>query len=59
MTNIFQELLSTDSTQNSQLLTCLATTLIENLLSDSTIDTQFDDDQCKTPNERFKSITKN
>jgi hypothetical protein len=53
MTNIFNELIYNDNPQKQQLLVCLATTLIDNILPDSTIDLQFDDDQCKTPNERL------
>lgn len=53
MTDIFNELLSDDNPQKQQLLICLATTLIDNILPDSTMDQQFDDDQCKLPNERF------
>lgn len=56
MTNIFHELLDNDNSQKAQLLVCLATTLIENIMPDSTIDMQFDDDQCKTPNERYWEI---
>lgn len=52
MTDIFNELLSDDNPQKQQLLNCLATTLIDNILPDSTVDQQFDDDQCKLPNER-------
>ncbi len=52
MANIFNELISNDNPQKQQLLICLATTFIDNILPDSIIDSQFDDDQCKTPNER-------
>ncbi|CAF1033198.1 unnamed protein product [Rotaria sordida] len=52
MTTVFNELIYNDNTQKQQLLNCLATTLIDNILPDSTTDLQFDDDQCKTPNER-------
>ncbi|CAF4360382.1 unnamed protein product, partial [Rotaria sordida] len=51
MTTVFNELIYNDNTQKQQLLNCLATTLIDNILPDSTTDLQFDDDQCKTPNE--------
>ena len=53
MTNIFNELISNDNPQKQPLLLCLATALIDNILPDSTIDLQFDDDQCKLPNERL------
>lgn len=53
MTNIFNEIISNENCQKQQLINCLSTILIENTLSDITIDSQFDDDQCKTPNERF------
>jgi len=53
MANIFNELISNDNPQKQQLLICLATTLIDNISPDSTIDLQFDDDQYKTPNERY------
>lgn len=49
MTNIFNEIISYDK---QQLLQCLSTTLIDNILPDSTCDLQFDDDQYKVPNER-------
>jgi hypothetical protein len=57
ITQVFNELLShetigADDQQKQQLLVCLATTMIDNILPDSTMDLQFDDDQCKTPNER-------
>jgi len=52
MTNIFNEIIYDDNPQKQQLLICLATTLVDNILPDSTMDLQFDDDQCKTPNER-------
>lgn len=52
MTNIFNELIYSDHAQKQTLLNCLVTTLIDNILPDSTMDFQFDDDQCKTPNER-------
>lgn len=48
MIDIFNELLL----HESSLLISLATTLIDNILPDSTIDNQFDDEQCKIPNER-------
>jgi hypothetical protein len=52
MTDIFNEMISDDNSQKQQLLNCLATVLIDNILPDSTMDFQFDDDQCKGPNER-------
>ncbi|CAF1985037.1 unnamed protein product [Rotaria magnacalcarata] len=52
MTNIFNEIIYNDNAQKQTLLNCLATTLIDNILPDSTMDLQFDDDQCKSPNER-------
>ncbi|CAF0803435.1 unnamed protein product [Adineta steineri] len=52
MTDVFNELIYNDNSQKQQLLICLVTTLIDNILPDSTVDVQFDDDQCKTPNER-------
>ncbi len=52
MADIFNEIISDDNTQKQQLLICLATILIDNISPDSTIDLQFDDDQCKGPNER-------
>jgi len=52
MTNIFNEIIYDDNPQKQQLLICLAATLVDNILPDSTMDLQFDDDQCKTPNER-------
>jgi hypothetical protein len=52
MTSLFNELIHNDNAQKPPLLICLATTLIDNILPDSTTDLQFDDDQCKTPNER-------
>ncbi|CAF3974781.1 unnamed protein product, partial [Rotaria sp. Silwood2] len=58
MTSIFNELIYNDNTQKPQLLTCLATTLIDNILPDSITDLQFDDDQCKTPNERNLALIK-
>lgn len=57
MADVFNELISNDNPQRQQLLVCLATTLVDNILPDSTIDQQFDDDQCKTPNERYRSYT--
>ena len=53
MTNIFNEILSNENLQKQQLMSCLATILIDNISPDATIDLQFDDDQCKTPNERL------
>lgn len=55
MTDVFNELLLDDNPQK-QLLICLATTLIDNILPDSTMDQQFDDDQYKVPNERSVDI---
>ena len=52
ITNIFNELINDDNSQKQQLLICLATTLLDNILPDSTMDLQFDDEQCKTPNDR-------
>ena len=58
MTSVFTELMPTEpaypsSNQDTQeLLNCLATTITDNILPDSTMDLQFEDDQCKTPNER-------
>ena len=57
MTQVFNELLFkdfgySDNQQKQQLWNSLATTVIDNILPDATIETQFDDDQCKTPNER-------
>jgi hypothetical protein len=53
MTDIFNEIISDDNSHKQQLLTCLATILNDNILPDSTMDLQFDDDQCKVPNERY------
>ncbi|CAF1118161.1 unnamed protein product [Adineta ricciae] len=52
MADVFNELVSNENSQKSQLVLSLATSLIDNILPDSTIDSQFDDDQYKTPNER-------
>jgi hypothetical protein len=57
MTQVFNELLSNelvydDNQQMQHLLVCLATTMIDNILPDTTMDLQFDDEQCKIPNER-------
>ena len=57
MTSVFTELMPTEPSHPSnrdtpQLLKCLATTIADNILPDSTMDLQFEDDQCKTPNER-------
>ncbi|UJR25349.1 hypothetical protein I4U23_006699 [Adineta vaga] len=52
MTDVFNDLIYNINSQKSQLLTSLATSLVDNILPDSTIDTQFDDEQYKAPNER-------
>lgn len=56
MTDVFNELLSDDNPQKQQLLICLTTIIIDNILPDSTMDQQFDDDQYKVPNERLVHI---
>jgi len=61
MTSIFNELDQTEKQQQqttNDLLICIATTLIDNILPDSTMDTQFDDEQCKTPNERNLALVR-